>query len=258
MSSELLKKGAVVKLNKNLDLTKSIYKNDFNLVKYFEMKGEVICVEEFGDCFVEFEDGRDWSVLGEDLLILFEYAGVESALPQDVEYVYYFDGTDPDCEENIVGYKSNFEYFADYQSEWEFMDGYSTIEYASEYGVCIYDKNNVAKPSDIVVESVDNTTTTVVVKAQIKSDGGSSSYYTRTIPEGMLERFNKDGIIEAKDVMKLFLGNDYNFCNSFKAHCRVQSLREGVGKEGADEKYDLRKAWFFAQDAHDFYLESNK
>ena len=255
MSNELLKKGAVVKLNKNLDLTKNIYNQDFNPVKYFDMVGVVdnFCL---GTVSITFDDNALWEVCDEDLLILFEHAGVESALPQDVEYVYYFDGTDPGGEENIVGYKSNFEYFAAYQSEWEFMDGYSATEYASEYGVCIYDKNNVAKPSDIVVESVGGTT--VVENAPIKSDGGSSSYYTRTIPEGMLERFNKDGVIEAKDVMKLFLGNDYNFCNSFKAHCRVQSLREGVGKEGADEKYDLRKAWFFAQDAHDFYLESNR
>ena len=255
MSSELLKKGAVVKLNKNLELSKNIYCQDINPIKYFDMVGVVdnFCL---GTVSVAFDDNTLWEVLGEDLLIVFEHSGIQSALPQDVEYVYYFDGTDPDGEETIVGYKSNFEYFADYQSEWTFLDDYSVADYLRKYGICIYDKNNVAKPSDIVVESVGGTT--VVENAQIKSDGGSSSYYTRTIPEGMLERFNKDGIIEAKDVMKLFLGNDYNFCNSFKAHCRVQSLREGVGKEGADEKYDLRKAWFFAQDAHDFYLESNK
>ena len=255
MSNELFKKGAVVKLNKNLDLTKDIYNQDFNPVKYFDM---VVVVDNFclGTVSVTFDDNTLWEVCDEDILILFEHAGVESALPQDVEYVYYFDGTDPDGEETIVGYKSNFEYYVDNQSEWTFLDDYSVADYLRKYGICIYDKNNVAKPSDIVVESVGGTT--VVENAPIKSDGGSSSYYTRTIPEGMLERFNKDGVIEAKDVMKLFLGNDYNFCNSFKAHCRVQSLREGVGKEGADEKYDLRKAWFFAQDAHDFYLESNK
>lgn len=92
-------------------------------------------------------------------------------------------------------------------------------------------------------------------KKPIKSDGGSSDYYKREIPELMLNRWKKEGVIEAKDVMKLFLGNDYNFSNSFKAHCRVQSLREGVGKEGVDEKYDLRKAWFFSEDAYNDYLE---
>ena len=255
MSSELLKKGAVVKLNKNLELSKDIYCHDFNPIKYFDMVGVVdnFCL---GTVSVTFDYNTLWEVLGEDLLIVFEHSGIQSALPQDVEYVYYFDGTDPDGEEAIVGYKSNFEYYVDNQSEWTFLDDYSVADYLRKYGICIYDKNNVAKPSDIVVESVGGTT--MVENAPIKSDGGSSSYYTRTIPEGMLDRFNKDGVIEAKDVMKLFLGNDYNFCNSFKAHCRVQSLREGVGKEGADEKYDLRKAWFFAQDAHDFYLESNK
>ena len=39
MSSELLKEGAVVKLNKNLELSKDIYCHDFNPIKYFDMVG---------------------------------------------------------------------------------------------------------------------------------------------------------------------------------------------------------------------------
>ena len=89
----------------------------------------------------------------------------------------------------------------------------------------------------------------------ITSDGGSSDYYKQPIPKGMLERWTAEGIIEAKDIMKLFLNNDYNFSNSFKAHCRVVSLRNGVGKEGASESYDLRKGWFFAEDAYKDHLE---
>ena len=91
---------------------------------------------------------------------------------------------------------------------------------------------------------------------QIVSDGGSSSYYAQQIPKGMLERFNTTGIIEAKDVIRLFLGNDFNMGNIFKAYCRVISLRNGKGKAGIDEKYDLTKAKFFAEDALNSYLEN--
>ena len=90
----------------------------------------------------------------------------------------------------------------------------------------------------------------------IVSDGGSSGYYSQQIPKGMLERFNTTGAIEAKDVIRLFLGNDFNMGNIFKAYCRVISLRNGKGKAGIDEKYDLTKAKFFAEDELNYYLEN--
>ena len=93
---------------------------------------------------------------------------------------------------------------------------------------------------------------------QIVSDGGSSSYYAQQIPKGMLERFNETGIIEAKDVIRLFLNNDFTFGNIFKAYCRVISLRNGKGKAGIDEKYDLTKASFFADEELKNYLENNQ
>ena len=90
----------------------------------------------------------------------------------------------------------------------------------------------------------------------IKSDGGSSSYYVQQIPKGMLERFNATGTIEAKDVIRLFLGNDFNMGNIFKAYCRITSLRNGKGKAGIDEQYDLTKAKFFTEDELNYYLEN--
>lgn len=101
------------------------------------------------------------------------------------------------------------------------------------------------------------TGTTQAVDGPVESDGGSSSYYQIDIPVGMLARWNNTGKIEAKDVMKLFLDNDYNFSNSFKAHARVVSLRRGIGKAGISERYDLKKAVFFGQDALDDYDENN-
>ena len=93
-------------------------------------------------------------------------------------------------------------------------------------------------------------------KTPIVSDGGSSSYYAQQIPKGMLERFNATGTIEAKDVIRLFLGNDFNMGNIFKAYCRVISLRNGKGKAGIDEQYDLTKAKFFTVDELNYYLEN--
>lgn len=92
--------------------------------------------------------------------------------------------------------------------------------------------------------------------SQIVSDGGSSSYYAQQIPKGMLERFNATGTIEAKDVIRLFLGNDFNMGNIFKAYCRITSLRQGKGKAGIDEQYDLTKAKFFVEDELNYYLEN--
>ena len=92
--------------------------------------------------------------------------------------------------------------------------------------------------------------------SQIVSDGGSSSYYAQQIPKGMLERFNTTGTIEAKDVIRLFLGNDFNMGNIFKAYCRIISLRNGKGKAGIDEQYDLTKVKYFAEDELNYYLEN--
>ena len=92
--------------------------------------------------------------------------------------------------------------------------------------------------------------------SQIVSDGGSSSYYVQQIPKGMLKRFNTTGTIEAKDVIRLVLGNDFNMGNIFKAYCRITSLRNGKGKAGIDEQYDLTKAKYFTEDELNYYLEN--
>ena len=102
----------------------------------------------------------------------------------------------------------------------------------------------------------DNFENDITENTSIVSDGGSSSYYAQQIPKGMLERFNATGTIEAKDVIRLFLGNDFNMGNIFKAYCRIISLRNGKGKAGIDEQYDLTKAKFFTEDELNYYLEN--
>ena len=106
---------------------------------------------------------------------------------------------------------------------------------------------------ELVDDNIENNPTE---NTPIKSDGGSSSYYVQQIPKGMLERFNATGTIEAKDVIRLFLGNDFNMGNIFKAYCRIISLRNGKGKAGIDEQYDLTKAKYFTEDELNYYLEN--
>ena len=116
--------------------------------------------------------------------------------------------------------------------------------------------DDVAEATNTTENNPTENTPIVSDGSQIVSDGGSSSYYAQQIPKGMLERFNTTGVIEAKDVIRLFLGNDFNMGNIFKAYCRIISLRNGKGKAGIDEKYDLTKAKFFAEDELNSYLEN--
>ena len=113
--------------------------------------------------------------------------------------------------------------------------------------------------TDKCIELVNDDNNTIEKEnSPIKSDGGSSSYYAQQIPKGMLERFNTTGTIEAKDVIRLFLGNDFNMGNIFKAYCRIISLRNGKGKAGIDEQYDLTKVKYFAEDELNYYLENKE
>ena len=109
---------------------------------------------------------------------------------------------------------------------------------------------------ELIVDDNDVIENNTTEKTSIVSDGGSSSYYAQQIPKGMLERFNTTGTIEAKDVIRLFLGNDFNMGNIFKAYCRITSLRQGKGKAGIDEQYDLTKAKYFTEDELNYYLEN--
>lgn len=80
------------------------------------------------------------------------------------------------------------------------------------------------------------------------SGGGSASYYKKEIPKGVLEKWNKKGVIETSEVIRLFLGNDFTHGNIFKASCRIIGSRNGGGKKGVSEEYDLDKQVYFAED----------
>ena len=143
-----------------------------------------------------------------------------------------------DNNDNITPYLVKFE-DSDVRDDWWFTD--KCIELVND---------------DTIENNPTENTTIKSGGSQIVSDGGSSSYYAQQIPKGMLERFNATGTIEAKDVIRLFLGNDFNMGNIFKAYCRVISLRNGKGKAGIDEEYDLTKAKYFTEDELNYYLEN--
>ena len=95
----------------------------------------------------------------------------------------------------------------------------------------------------------------------IKSDGGSSSYYQKVIPPGVLkisggpfdgQPLEHNVIMETDDVIKLFLGNDWHKGNIFKAMTRLGQ------KEGIDETYDFNKIrWFLDRIQHFNVVKEN-
>lgn len=95
---------------------------------------------------------------------------------------------------------------------------------------------------------------------QVKSDGGSSSYYEINLPPHVVQEVFKevelDGgdlayfKIEVKDVIKYALDNDFDRGNIFKALVRLGH------KHGADELYDLRKCKFFIEEMIKDYEET--
>jgi hypothetical protein len=68
--------------------------------------------------------------------------------------------------------------------------------------------------------------------AKVKSDGGSSSYYTLDI---------NGTKVETEDIIRDVFGNDFDFGNAFKSLVRAYLETQGKGKEGNDLAYELNK-----------------
>jgi hypothetical protein len=75
--------------------------------------------------------------------------------------------------------------------------------------------------------------------APIKSDGGSSSYYT--FPQELFDKIVERGCVEVEDIIKYGFNNDFDFGNSFKSLKRLYELQRGGGKEGNTEQYEVNK-----------------
>jgi len=89
---------------------------------------------------------------------------------------------------------------------------------------------------------------------QVKSDGGSSSYYELPLPDYLVKSLLKqveDGkppTIETGDVIKMLVDNDFDAGNIMKALRRIIMAKKGLGKEGTDIEYDLNKIDYFTKE----------
>ena len=72
----------------------------------------------------------------------------------------------------------------------------------------------------------------IPTKGAVKSDGGSSSYYTLNI------NGNK---VETEDIIDQVFGNDFDFGNAFKSLVRAYQTTQGGGKAGNDVAYEMNK-----------------
>jgi len=76
------------------------------------------------------------------------------------------------------------------------------------------------------------TKSTCNMKKPIKSDGGSSSYYTLVI---------NDQAVQTEDIIRDVFGNDFDYGNVFKSLVRAYQLKKGAGKEGSSIEYEINK-----------------
>jgi len=87
----------------------------------------------------------------------------------------------------------------------------------------------------------------------IKSDGGSSSYYDISIPKWLMDKlknrtyYEGDGVafMKTEELIEV-LGSDFDEGNVLKCLIRINSLKNGVGKEGNDVNYDTNKIKYSA------------
>jgi hypothetical protein len=79
----------------------------------------------------------------------------------------------------------------------------------------------------------------------IKSNGGSSSYYDIKLPLHLIEKINDRGYIKTEELIEV-LGSDFDLGNIIKCAIRINSLKNGVGKEGNSVEYDANKIIYSA------------
>ena len=79
----------------------------------------------------------------------------------------------------------------------------------------------------------------------IKSDGGSSSYYDIQLPDWLINLIVERRYIKTEELIEV-LGSDFDLGNIIKCAVRINSLKNGVGKEGNDISYDSNKIIYSA------------
>ena len=89
------------------------------------------------------------------------------------------------------------------------------------------------------------------LKAPIASDGGSSSYYDKEIPQWLLNRLierNDEGkcFVKTEELIEVLFRNDFSFGNAFKALVRADGVVTGQGKAGNTLSYETTKVRYYA------------
>lgn len=79
--------------------------------------------------------------------------------------------------------------------------------------------------------------------SKVKSDGGSSSYYS--FQQALVDRIIATGKFEVEDLIKYGFDNDYDFGNIVKATKRLYELKTGGGKEGSTAEYESNKIRYY-------------
>jgi hypothetical protein len=81
----------------------------------------------------------------------------------------------------------------------------------------------------------------------IASDGGSSSYYDKEIPEWLLKELVERGagvgkaFIKTEELIEVLFDNDFDFGNIQKSLIRAYGVTQGAGKAGNDLNYEIKK-----------------
>lgn len=90
----------------------------------------------------------------------------------------------------------------------------------------------------------------------IKSDGGSSSYYDIVLPDWLIKKITERKYIKTEELIEV-LGNDFDIGNILKCTIRINSLRNGKGKEGNTVTYDANKIIYSANKLKDIDSRSD-
>lgn len=97
--------------------------------------------------------------------------------------------------------------------------------------------------------------------AEVKSDGGSSSYYELTllIDGANIEKIEGSDVyrvkVETGDVIRAVVDNDFDLGNVIKACRRIHLSAKGEGKVGTSVEYDCKKINYFTTEWYRNYCK---
>ena len=122
----------------------------------------------------------------------------------------------------------------------------------------LWKRDDVSKDKSVVSHPKHYVSDPCVVNGKTISDGGSSSYYFTKLPKHVIDEINRTGGVEIKDIARYVYDNNADAFNIIKAQKRIIEDLKGLGKVGADAKYDAKKILFFAEEQYKQIIEGVK